>query len=138
MTREPTDAELAAYLEEALPVDEMSRLEQALRDSPELLRRLSGLAAGRDREDHSLAEVWRRRRLSCPARDTLGSYLLGVLAEPQRRYVELHVREVGCRVCQANLVDLSSQQDATAATTRRKRYFQSSAGMLRARGRSRG
>jgi hypothetical protein len=133
MHREPTDAELAAYLDEALPVDEMSRLEQALRNNPELLRRLSGLATSRERGGHSLGEIWRRRRLSCPEREMLGSYLLGVLAEPERRYIDLHVREVGCRVCQANLADLSAQQDVPAAAVRRTRYFQSSAGMLRAR-----
>ena len=45
----------------------------------------------------------------------------------------LYIETVGCRVCRANLEDLQLRQEETAEMTdsRRKKYFQSSAGYLR-------
>jgi len=43
-----TDADLLAYLDEALPVDRMTRVEQALRDSAELRHRTASLLQNRD------------------------------------------------------------------------------------------
>ena len=45
----------------------------------------------------------------------------------------VHLDVVGCRYCQANLADLENQQAEhdTASQTRRRRYFQSSAGYLK-------
>ncbi len=128
-----TDSELAAYLDEALPPDEMARIEQQLRGDAQLLARLAGLNAARDSGAHLLGEIWRRRRLTCPSRAQLGSYLLEVLPADEAQYVAFHIDSVGCRICQANLEDLRShsvEQPSTAAA-RRERYFQSSAGYLR-------
>ncbi len=127
----PTDLE--AYLDEALPVEEMARIEQALRADPVLSGRLAEVIARRDAGVSSLGEVWRRHRLSCPTRQELGSFLLGVLSDETARYVTFHVDVVGCRYCQANLADLKNQQSEgrASADDRRKRYFQSSAGELR-------
>lgn len=123
---------LEAYLDEALPADEMARVEQALRADPALLTQLSEINARRDEGVHSLGEIWRRNRLTCPARETLGSYLLGVLDEEHAEYVRFHAETIGCRWCQANLADLRQSLADTAATTetRRKKYFASSAGYL--------
>lgn len=133
MTRQFTEVELEAYLDEALAPAEMLEIEQAIRSNPEMIQQLSRLNSGRDRGVHSLGEIWRRHRLSCATREQLGSLLLGVLPAEQSAYWEFHIHVVGCRFCLANLGDLQRQQkEATsAATTRRTRYFRSSAGYLR-------
>ena len=83
---------------------------------------------------HSLGEIWRRHRLSCPSREQFGSYLLGVLADDAADYVKFHIETIECRYCAASLADLRAQQsaaDAEQVQQRRHRYFQSSAGYLR-------
>jgi hypothetical protein len=128
-----TDTELEAYLDEALPGEAMARIEAAVRQSEELARRLAGIHLRRDGGSHSLGDIWRRHRLTCPTRNELGSYLLGVLPAPQAAYVRFHVEEAGCRVCRANYDDLNRQQAeaAEAGHHRRRKYFESSAGLLR-------
>ena len=125
--------DLEAYLDEALPVEEMTRIEKALRDDPALARQLAAILARRDSGVISLGEVWRRHRLTCPTRQELGSFLLGVLPDDAARYVTFHVEVVGCRCCQANVADLKNQQAEAQAVVenRRRKYFQSSAGHLR-------
>ena len=126
-------AELESYLDEALPVAEMTRIEAALRDDPQLARRLAEIIARRDSGLLSLGEIWRRHRLSCPSRQELGSYLLGILPDDDARYLAFHLEVAGCRYCQANLSDLKSQQAEAPESVqqRRRKYFQSSAGRLR-------
>jgi hypothetical protein len=128
-----TDIELEAYLDEALPGEAMARIEAAARDDTALARRLAGIHARRDGGCHSLGDIWRRHRLTCPTRNELGSFLLGVLSEPQAAYIAFHLEEAGCRYCQANHDDLQRQQAETAdaGTRRRRKYFESSAGYLR-------
>jgi len=139
MTRAFTQAELEAYLDEALPVEQMARIEQALRGDPNLASQLAAINARRDAGVHSLGEIWRRHRLSCATREQWGSYLLGVLSKEAADYLTFHLEVVGCRVCQANLADLRKQQAESrhAAQTRRRKYFQSSAGYLRPGGNER-
>ena len=126
-------AELEAYLDEALPVEQMTAIERALRSQPELAKRLAQINGRRDAGVHSLGEVWRRQRLSCATRQQLGSYLLGVLPDEQADYIRFHIDTVGCRFCAANLADLEAQQAEAAdhVHRRRRKYFQSSAGFLR-------
>ncbi len=125
--------DLEAYLDEALPVEDMARIEEALRDDPSLARQLAAILARRDSGVISLGEIWRRHRLSCPTRQELGSFLLGVLPDDAAQYVAFHVEVVGCRYCQANVADLKNQQAEAQASAedRRRKYFQSSAGHLR-------
>ena len=126
------DTELEAYLDESLPAEAMSAIENALRQAPELGRRLGAINARRDAGIHSLGDIWRRHRLTCPTRAELGSYLLGVLPDGQAKYIAFHLEEVGCRRCQANRADLEETQSgaAEAGNQRRRKYFQSSAGYL--------
>jgi len=124
--------ELEAYLDEALPPDEMARIEHALRRHPEYVDQLSTINTRRDAGIHTLGEIWRRHRLSCPTRGQLGSYLLGALPEELADHVAFHVEVVGCRWCQASLGDLRQKEAESPGTveTRRRKYFQSSAGYL--------
>jgi hypothetical protein len=128
-----TPADLEAYLDEALPVEEMTRIEEALRSDRQLLALLTHVNSRRDGGAHTVGEIWRRRRLSCPTRDELGSFLLGAGGKDLRAYIAFHLDVVGCRICQANRDDLGRQQaeQSDAAQSRRRKYFQSSAGYLR-------
>lgn len=128
-----TDQHLLAYLDEGLPVEEMAEVERALRGDEALRRRAAMLARRRDHGGHSVGDVWRRRRISCPDRGELGSYLLGALDVDAADYVTFHLTEVGCRYCQANLRDLeaAAAESNDVPARRRRRYFESSAGLLR-------
>jgi hypothetical protein len=127
-----TDSDLERFLDEALPAERMTEIEAALRDDAALQARLAAVVGRRDAGVHSLGAIWRRRRLSCPSREQLGSYLLGVLDEAHADYLQFHLETAGCRVCQASLADLGEQQSAASQVVdeRRRRYFQSSAGYL--------
>lgn len=128
----PSDHELSAYLDEMLPLERSAEVEQALREQPEVRQRLQALVQRRDQGGHSIGEIWRRHRLSCPSRHELGSYLLGVLPPAQQDYIEFHLNTIECRVCQANRDDLQSAQQAPQERQQRHhRYFESSAGLLR-------
>jgi len=126
-------SDLDSYLDEALPPDEMARVELALRQDPELLRQVQTVHARRNAGVHTLGGIWRQGRLSCPTREQLGSYLLEVLSDDEADYIAFHVEQIGCRYCRANLSDLEAQQAEAAETVdkRRRKYFQSSAGYLR-------
>jgi len=128
-----TDGELEAYLDEALSPEEMAVVEAELRVDQELARHLAGINARRDAGVHTLGEVWRRHRISCPSREQLGSYLLRALPAEDCDYVAFHVEKIGCRLCLANLDDMKRQRDEvdTTVVTRRTKYFQSSAGYLK-------
>jgi len=128
-------SDLDAYLDEALPPEEMARVEQALRNDPELRGRLATINGRRDAGVHSLGEIWRRHRLSCPSREQLGSYLLEALPDEAADYVTFHLEVIGCRYCKANLADLEEQEAEAPeeVETRRRKYFQSSVGHLRRR-----
>ncbi|HEY1602465.1 MAG TPA: hypothetical protein VGG64_22875 [Pirellulales bacterium] len=133
MSDEFSDADLDGYLDEALPPDEMARIEIAARANSALIARLASINLRRDAGSHSLGEIWRRHRLTCPTRAELGSSLLGVLAPAEAEYIQFHLAVVGCRYCQANWDDLANQQAEAADTkaSRRRKYFQSSAGYLK-------
>jgi len=133
MSRSFTLHELEAYLDEALPPEEMAAIEMELRRNKQLIGQLAAINSRRDAEVHTLGEIWRRHRVSCPTREQLGSYLLQALDQAQADYIRSHIEQVGCRLCRANLEDLARQQQESeaATTTRRTKYFQSSAGYLR-------
>jgi hypothetical protein len=128
-----TREQLQGYLEDCLSEAETAKVEQALRESASLQRMLRALMQERDRGEHSIGAIWCRQRLSCPARDQLGSYLLKALDPEHQDYIDFHLRTVGCAFCLANLSDLQAlhQEAAPAAKERRRRFFESSAGYLR-------
>jgi hypothetical protein len=132
MTSRINHSDLEAYLDEALPPDDMTNVEAGLREEPELLQELAAINGRRDAGLHTLGEIWRRHRVSCPTREQLGSYLLKAVSDELADYVEFHLAHAGCRFCIANLEDLQRQQEETKdeKSTRRRRYFDSSAGYL--------
>ncbi len=135
MMKSFSNSDLEAYLDESLPPEEMAAIEKSLRHDSRLAAELAAIHQRRSSGVHSLGEIWRRHRLSCPTREQLGSFLLGALPEALAGYIQFHVRVAGCRFCQANLADLEAQQVETDQTTqtRRRKYFQSSAGYLKAK-----
>lgn len=124
---------LPACTDDAPTENGSARVEPALRGDEEMRRRLRAIIQERDRGDHSVGAIWRRDRLTCPSREQLGSYLLEVMDAGFHEYVEFHLKVIACSACLANLQDLQEHQagEPTHANTRRKRYFQSSAGLLR-------
>lgn len=127
-----TDAELAAFLDEALPPARCAQLEHDLRTDAELRNRLIEVRGRETAGLHTLGAIWRRNRLSCPPRNELGQFLLGTLATEAADYIRFHIDHVGCRYCEANLADLenASKPDEQPAK-RRQKYFQTSAGYLK-------
>jgi len=127
-----SEAELEAFLDEALPAEEMARIEQLLRQEPTLREKLAELQARRDSGVHSLSEIWRRHRISCPSRETWGSFLLGAVDPAMAAAMRMHLEVMGCRYCQANLADLQRRQTEAppVVETRRRRYFDSTNGCL--------
>lgn len=133
MAHKFTHADLEAYLDEALLPADMAEIERQLRSDRELGRELAAINARRDAGVHTLGEIWRRQRISCPTREQLGSFLLGALAPEHADYIAFHIERAGCRFCRANHDDLRARQEEANETvaTRRQKYFQSSAGYLR-------
>ncbi|MSR58993.1 MAG: hypothetical protein EXS05_15335 [Planctomycetaceae bacterium] len=135
MSHEFTDAELLGYLDEALPVERMVAIETQLRSSVGLRQRVAVVRGSRDSQGHTVSDIWRRGRLSCPNRRQLGSYLLGALPPEWTDYIEFHLQTVGCRYCLANLGDLQeASQPTEAVAKRRQKFFQSSAGYVKSVG----
>jgi hypothetical protein len=126
-----TDPMLLAYMEESLPSEMMTQIESALRTDAKLRDRLSHLISQRDSGVHTVGDIWRRNRISCPTREQLGSYLLGAMMDDQAEYIKFHLEQIGCRYCQSNLEDLSASHHRDAVVARRQKYFQSSVGRLR-------
>jgi hypothetical protein len=130
-----TDPILLAYLEESLSSEVMSKIENELRQDASLRNRLSDLIAQRESGVHSIGDIWRRNRLSCPTREELGSYLLGAMMDDAASYVKFHLDQIGCRYCQANLDDLKAANESSGPNAnsrqRRERFFQSSVGRVR-------
>ncbi|OYP39094.1 hypothetical protein [Rhodopirellula sp. MGV] len=127
-----SDAELTAFLDEALCSERSSELESQLRHDEGLRNRLVQVSGRESAGLHTLAAIWQRKRLSCPSREELGQHLLGILSDDQAGYIDFHLQTIGCRYCAANLEDLqSASAEADRGAVRRRKYFQTSAGYLR-------
>lgn len=126
-----SDQALLAYLDESLAGEKMAEIEALLRSDTALRNRLAELISRRDSGVHTLGDIWRRNRLSCPSREELGSFLLGAIMDDAAHYIRFHLESIGCRYCQANLEDLRSNQPENVSSARRQRIFQSSVGRVR-------
>jgi hypothetical protein len=133
------DETLRSYLADALPGEDLARVEKALRDSSELRARLEDVRQNRsDSNLHTLGAIWRRGRLTCPTRQQLGSFLLDALDPELASYLKFHVEVVECPFCQANLADLKAKasQPAAVVKNRHNRILKSSQHLLGDEGRS--
>ncbi len=128
------DATLLAYIDEALTIDQMTTVEKLVREDSQLRERLATLVLQRDNGVHTLGDIWRRNRLSCPTREEIGSFLLKAMQDDRWEYIQFHIDVVGCQVCKSNLEDLSATLEQEAASVRRHKFFQSSVGRLKAEG----
>jgi hypothetical protein len=126
-----TDREISNWLDEMLSAERMADFETELRNSSQLQSRVAQAIRNRDQGGFTVGEIWLRAGLSCPTRAELGGYLLSTLPADEADYVEFHLQTVGCRVCQANLSDLEEQSVQSDSKPRRRKFFESSAGLLR-------
>jgi hypothetical protein len=141
MISEPSAPELIAYLEEALCEEDMARIEGLLRSSAVWRQALIEIRDAADIGEHSVAMVWRRRRLTCLDREKLWAYSMGGLIGGDEDYARFHLETVRCRWCLSNLADLKSESEGRAAKStevdqRRRRFFETSVGHLPAAKRS--
>jgi len=92
------------------------------------LKRLRELAAERDPEGalsrmlaealdsgegdvhFDVGELWKRARVSCPARHWIARLVAGTLPEGPREFVRFHLEELHCEWCQANRDDLEQSE----------------------------
>ncbi len=126
-------AELEAYLDEALHPERTAEIEAALRDNKSLVKQLSQINGRRDAGVHTLGEIWRRNHLGVPTREELGSYLLGVLPDEHRDYIDFRLKVLKCPFTRASLRDLEAQQQEAESqrSQRRRKYYHSTAGLLK-------
>ena len=130
MVTEFTNEELLAYADERLPSERSVLIEQFLRRDRALVERMASLLSQRDQGERSLGQLWRKDRLSCPSRSVWAAYVDGRLGDGLKHYLQFHVETIGCRICAANLADLSRCEPSTDAERRTRKIFQSSAGTL--------
>jgi hypothetical protein len=128
------DELLKDYLADALPPEDLARVEKALRDSAELRARLEEVRQDRGNDGlHTLGAIWRQARLTCPSRQQLGSYLLDALDPERAGYITFHLDVIECPYCQANLADLKAKSTHVAAQSKSRytRIVESSRHLLR-------
>lgn len=125
-----TDEDLLAYLEERLPVADSHRMEETLRNNEPVRQRLAHLIEQQDQGEHSVGEIWRRSRASCPARTVWAAWLAGRLGDAMAQYLKFHLEQIGCRHCQANVDDLQSAESHEISEGRTRKFFETSIGRL--------
>ncbi len=127
-----TQSDLEAYLDEALPPEEMAVIEDAMRENPEMGERLIAIHGRRDAGVHTLGEIWRRHRLTCPSREQLILFIDGKLGEEESDYLKFHLEQIHCRLCVASCEDIRiSRQDDDDSESRRRRFVDRSSTYLR-------
>ncbi len=125
-----SEQELLNWLDERLPADQMAALETQLRVDSQLRRQVSLLMQIRDQGGHSAGEIWQRAGLSCPDRTILRQFLQQTINPDYSEYIRFHLTTVGCRNCQANLVDLQANDNDASNIQRRQRLHQVSSQLL--------
>jgi hypothetical protein len=82
----------------------------------------------RRRAKEKIGEILPDLRPGCLKRTTLGKYTLEIFPEGWESFVRFHVEALGCRFCQANLVELNQQ--VQSHDPRNEQLFQSTIGFL--------
>jgi hypothetical protein len=129
---------LIGYLEDALAPELMTAIESRLRDDAQWREALNQVTRDVDSDEHSVAAIWRRHRLTCPKREELGAYVNNLLVPDAEDYIRFHLNVIECPWCASNVEDLRAEMaekcDATIKSQRRQRFFQSSVGSLPKKG----
>jgi hypothetical protein len=120
MNEEFSDAELEAFLDEAIDAVRAAEIEQAARQQPTLLKRLSAINRRRDQGAHSLGAIWRRFQVGVPSAETLGQYVLGILDSEHANYIRFRVETLKCPFTIALLADLQAAEDQAYAKKSRQ------------------
>lgn len=128
-----SDRELEAYLDESLDAEQARRIESAMRSDATVIARLSQINRMRESGVHTLGEIWRQHQVGVPDRASVGQFLLGVLSRDQAEYLEFRLNVLKCPYTIALVADLRNQHAEAADHTqrRRRKYYESSAGLLR-------
>ena len=126
MSAEFSDADLEAYLDEALDPKRAMQLEQRVREDDELLARLSHINGRRDAGIHTLGEIWRRNQIGVPSIEQMSNYLLGVCSADEADYIEFRMEQLKCPYTVAMYTDLKAQNEGAedpAGTEDRRRQL---------------
>jgi hypothetical protein len=134
-----TDAELEAYLDEGLDPNRAAELERCISKDKKLLARLSRINGRRDAGIHTLGEIWRRNQIGVPSVEKISNHLLGVLSKEESDYIMFRIDVLRCPYTIAMYRDLSAKKDGDLdrSEKRRTKFFNSSAGLLRRKGKTR-
>lgn len=131
MDRTFTDAELVAFLDESLSAERSTQLENCLKSDSRLQKRLLAKRGQQAAGLHTIGGIWQRTKASCLSRDKLSAFLKETVAPAEADYIRFHLLQIGCRYCQANCADLLGETSSiNSMTSRRERFFQTSAGYL--------
>lgn len=133
MSQAFSQADLEAYLDEGLPPDEMAAIEEAMRNDDDLRQKLAMIHGRRDAGIHTLGEIWRRYRLTCPSREQLVLYIDQRLSAEETEYIRFHLEDVYCRLCVASYEDIriSREEEEDETDNRRRRYLDRSSTYLK-------
>lgn len=132
MTTEFTDADLESYLDETLHPDLAMDLEHSLKEDKALLSRLSHINGRRDAGIHTLGEIWRRNQVGVPSRGQIEEFVAGKLDADHADYIKFRLDILKCRYTIAHVNDIKGNKGTgDSEQGRRKKYFDSSAGLLR-------
>lgn len=129
-----TDAELEAFLDEALDPQRASEIEIVAREDEQLLKRLAMINRRRDAGVHSLGAIWRRFQIGVPAREEMGQYLLGVLDSEHAAYIDFRLNVLRCPFTRSLKAELEASVKQDTPTSTQKLFdsiYQSSAGLLK-------
>lgn len=93
----------------------------------------TALADEEGRPEMRVQDVWRRGRVSCPARHWLARLATGALDEGPAQYLRFHLDEMKCAWCQANVDDLGRLDETSDVEALLERVGQSTLHYLRSR-----
>ena len=116
-----TDADLEAYLDEALNPDQAAELEQAMREDSKLLDRLSYINGRRDAGIHTLGEIWRRNQVGVPSTEEVSDFLEGKLDAGHAEYIQFRMETLKCRFTDSIVESLESQKSPDKKSQAKKR-----------------
>jgi hypothetical protein len=131
-----SDSDLEAYIDESLDPSRAADLESALKRDKKLIERLAQINSRRDAGVHTLGEIWRQNQIGVPSREQMESYVVGNLPEEFADYIHFRLEVLRCRYTNALLDDVEAQEQTgakQAAAKRRKKYIDSSVGIIRNR-----